>query len=90
LCLNNKLVINMKEVYKYTTEVDYIYNNIIPEVQDCEYYTNKGNLLIIVKDGTVIIKKGYSWDGCTPKIKVFGKIIGTPDGVQHHILIGSS
>ena len=31
-------------------------------------------------NGEVTIFKGYSWDGCTPKFKLFGKTIGTPDG----------
>ena len=32
-------------------------------------------------DGKVTIKKGYAWDGCTPKWSIFGLfVIGTPDG----------
>lgn len=27
----------------------------------------------------LIIPKGYSWDGCSPKIKFYGNFIGTPD-----------
>jgi hypothetical protein len=30
--------------------------------------------------GYLTIKEGYAWDGCTPKICVFGRVIGTPDG----------
>lgn len=26
------------------------------------------------------IRKGYAWDGCTPKFKIFGKIVGVWDG----------
>ncbi len=26
------------------------------------------------------IKKGYSWDGCSPKVRIFGKLFGTWDG----------
>lgn len=34
--------------------------------------------------GVIFIPKGYSWDGCTPKIKIAGKlVIGTPDGEIH-------
>ena len=32
-------------------------------------------------DGKVTIKKGYAWDGCTPKWSILGLfVIGTPDG----------
>ena len=40
--------------------------------------------LKLERDGTVTIKAGsggYAWDGCTPKISIFGLfILGTPDG----------
>lgn len=41
--------------------------------------------LKIQTNGKITIKgnqgEGYAWDGCSPKIKIFGKIIGTPDGL---------
>lgn len=37
------------------------------------------------KDGTVIVKgsnkKGYAWDGCSPKIKIKDVYLGTPEAV---------
>ena len=37
------------------------------------------------KDGTLIVKgsnkKGYAWDGCSPKFKFRDICLGTPDGV---------
>jgi hypothetical protein len=33
-----------------------------------------------LENGFGYIKKGYAWDGCTPKFKLFGKVFGTPDG----------
>lgn len=53
---------------------------------DREYWfsINKGVELdepfLKIKDGWLIIPKGYSWDGCTPKFRVGKFIIGTPDG----------
>lgn len=32
------------------------------------------------KEGKLTIKKGYSWDGCTPKVKIGKHLIGVPDG----------
>jgi len=34
-------------------------------------------------DGSIIILKGYAWDGCTPKFNVSDILVGTPDGVPH-------
>lgn len=30
--------------------------------------------------GGLRITRNYAWDGCTPKIKIFGKVRGVPDG----------
>lgn len=40
---------------------------------------------VTVENGWVTIKKGYSWDGATPKIKVFGKWIGVSDGKNNEL-----
>ena len=31
----------------------------------------------------ITVKKGFEWDGCSPKIRLFGKIIGVPDGFKN-------
>jgi hypothetical protein len=64
----------MKRVYKYVT------NEVM-----CDYLPHlRGVYLdapfLKVENGHCTVPKGYAWDGCTPKIKIFGKIIGTPDG----------
>lgn len=41
----------------------------------------RSNWVSIDKDGTIKVKKGYAWDGCTPKCSILDlAIIGTPDG----------
>lgn len=40
---------------------------------------------IINKDFTLYgnrltVSEGFSWDGCSPKFRLFGKVWGTPDG----------
>jgi len=38
--------------------------------------------LEIKNDGTIIIPKGYAWNGCSPKFSFFDlAVIGTPDGI---------
>jgi hypothetical protein len=35
----------------------------------------------LTSDGCdLIVKKGYAWDGCSPKIRINGRIYGTWDG----------
>lgn len=49
---------------------------------DLECYDEKGNLwLVINKNGSLTVKAGYAWNGCTPKFGFFDILIGTPDGV---------
>ena len=31
-------------------------------------------------DGDIHVKKGYAWNGCSPKINFLDMIIGTPEG----------
>ena len=51
-----------------------------------EFRDQNGKLrLVIGRDGMITVKKGYSWDGCTPKICFFDILIGTPDGVVHRV-----
>lgn len=38
------------------------------------------NEWVTIQDGVMIIKKGYAWDGCTPKYKIGRFVIGVPDG----------
>lgn len=35
-----------------------------------------------IKRGKLIIYAGYQWDGCWPKIMLFGKMFGAPDFEQ--------
>lgn len=40
------------------------------------------NEWVKISDGSICVKSGYAWDGCTPKISIFGLFtLGTPDGV---------
>jgi hypothetical protein len=63
----------MGKPYKYTLSADfYIQTNIRGRRFTSEW-------LEIEPDGDMVVKKGYSWDGCSPKVKIFGRIVGTLD-----------
>lgn len=38
------------------------------------------NKIFTIYGNCMTISEGFSWDGCSPKFRVFGKILGTPDG----------
>lgn len=59
---------------KYTLDKDYEQYNLL--FNDVVFKSR----WLSIKGGKLTIKKGYSWDGCSPKYKVFGLVIGTPDG----------
>lgn len=39
--------------------------------------------LILGRGGRITVTRGYSWDGCSPKLCLWDILIGTPDGVVH-------
>lgn len=43
------------------------------------------NAWLTIVDGEATIKKGYSWDGRTPKLKLFGKTIVNPNDDKDYI-----
>jgi hypothetical protein len=48
------------------------------------FYDSKGiRRLEISSTGVIKVLKGYAWDGCTPKFKMFDLLFGTPEGIPH-------
>ena len=65
-----------KGVWIYKLDCDYIYQTGIKT----DYFNSKW--LEILSDGTIRVKKGYAWDGCSIKWNILDlAVIGTPDGV---------
>ena len=65
-------------VYKFTETKDVTIVTSLKGIHfDSEWLLIKPNGLVTIKGSN---KGGYSWDGCSPKVKLFGRIIGTPDG----------
>jgi len=53
--------------------------------KDFDFKDNGKTWLTIKEDGTIIVRKGYSWNGCSPRISVLDLFsIGTPNGVVDH------
>ena len=36
--------------------------------------------LVLSADGTLVLKQGYAWNGCSPKFEILGMVFGTPEG----------
>ena len=62
-------------VYKYTS--DSPETRTIAWLPEHAEYNSK---FLIIKNKKATVKAGYSWNGCSPKFKIFGKTFGTPDG----------
>lgn len=41
----------------------------------------KNDYVWVGSSGGVLVSAGYAWNGCSPKIELFGMVIGTPEGV---------
>jgi hypothetical protein len=67
----------IKKYYKWTLE-DGDVTIIIPDKYKLPDFENEW---VTIKDNVMTIRNGYSWDGCSPKRILFGKlIVGTWDG----------
>lgn len=43
------------------------------------FHDPKGNEWLNLQGDKATVRKGYAWDGCSPKVMVLGKWHGTPD-----------
>ena len=67
---------NKRSVWIFKLEEDYSYQSQLTG------YCFLGKWLRICTDGTIIVPKGYAWDGCTPKYSFLDLfVLGTPDGI---------
>ena len=66
-------------VYVYCIKENYLYQSSITGQEfENEWFKLEPDGMITVK-GTN--KRGYSWDGCSPKLKIWDMYFGTPEGV---------
>lgn len=43
------------------------------------FHDPKGNEWLTLQGDKATVRKGYAWDGCSPKVRFLGKWHGTPD-----------
>jgi len=68
----------------YRNEENFSWQSNLKVNQDYVFRDKKGKIrLIIGDDGKLTITKGYTWNGCSPKICILDLFIGTPDGAVY-------
>lgn len=74
-------------IYKYRLKADYVYESGTPptfgawQTPELHFADDWGKYwLSIHVSGRITVRRDYSWDGCSPKFRVFGKLLGTPEG----------
>jgi len=69
-------------VYVYCIKEEFKY---VSSIKDREF---ENEWFRLDKNGTVIVygtnKKGYAWDGCSPKVKIKDIYFGTPEAVLNY------
>lgn len=73
--------------YRYYLTEDYTFETGMPVARRVDFFAKNNDkqlLFVIEENGNIRIKKGFAWDGCSPKLKIvflgFSFFIGTPDG----------
>jgi hypothetical protein len=72
--------INIRSKYRYTLQEDYSFTIDGLDMKPRLLCFQGGRVWLEVEGDKINIKSGYSWDGCSPKVKLpFLNWIGTPD-----------
>lgn len=72
------------DVAKWLYRIDANYTWTSPYGQDADYafFDGRGRLrLLIERNGAITVTHGYTWNGCSPKLRVLDLLFGTPEGV---------
>ncbi len=76
----------MSNIYKFRLARSFRYaSGVKPDYNGDKQLALPGKAspwLFVDKDGVITIRKGYCWDGCSPKLKILDLfLLGTPDGI---------
>lgn len=65
-------------IYLFTLEKEFVYKTRF--LSGITFLSDWLSVEQVEGETVITVPKNYSWDGCSPKFKICGKIIGTPDG----------
>jgi len=66
----------------YRLERSFSWDSGHPIPEDMAFRDRRGRVrLVIEHTGRITVLRGYSWNGCSPKLCVFDVLLGTPEGV---------
>jgi hypothetical protein len=72
--------------WRYKLDSNYSWESRHPMPEDVVFRDKRGTVrLIMSQAGTITVTRGYSWDGCTPKFRLWDFSLGIPDGVVHKL-----
>ena len=78
----HRLLCKNSEKWVFVLEKDFSWQSGFPVAGDYAFQDKTGTVRLILKtNGTIVVKKDYAWDGCTPKLCLLDVLIGIPDGV---------
>jgi hypothetical protein len=67
--------------FKTISDCELLIDGLVPEGQVISFFDKRGREWMVMTARGAILRKGYAWNGCTPKVylPVPGVWIGTPD-----------
>jgi hypothetical protein len=68
----------------YRLDRNFTWDSALPVAEDLVCRDSDGKVRLIVEaGGRLTVTRGYSWNGCSPKVCVLDLLIGTPDGAVY-------
>lgn len=75
------MLCNNTEKWLYKLDKDYVWQSPYMQEKDWAFKDHTGAIqLKLMRDGQIVVMKGYCWDGCTPKFCIMDILFGTPEG----------
>jgi hypothetical protein len=68
----------------YRLERNFTWDSTHRVPQDLVFRDKDGTVRVVIESsGRITVMRGYSWNGCSPKVCLLDILIGTPDGVVY-------
>jgi catechol 2,3-dioxygenase-like lactoylglutathione lyase family enzyme len=66
----------------YRLSANYEWTSPFALDEDYAFADSAGRVrLVLERNGAITVTRGYTWNGCSPKVSAFDLLIGTPEGV---------